>query len=800
MSQASKGTLSHSFIFLKDITTPEDDPKKIIFPRTFFFLMKKAKELYGDRMDVRSFYDENGDRIRKIEEITPGGLLYVSSLDSNTDNNQANIQKPANSPSKDKGRIISTESYQQIFGNTMGGKIDDDKLPRNTGRKLKFSKTGDTLHNKESNNDESKKSRTRFVPKSERIQKEQQVKAEKEMRIKEMNEKSRQFDQIKARRTKTINDQEQNGSIKSMVNTVRRIPIPGQGKYVSQDDTTASPSNNKYNFYDDEQKYLSKSEKERSMRDIDINEDENQYEFDLDNDNDDSSHQKYFRNEKYQASNSINSRKSNQIQDNISQNNNINENEDKYYNRSSNDNFSTSNFDNQEEKFNENEKNALSSLFSETIRQKGAFSSNISKALEDLPAYSESLTKLPELELEQKCSWYLHEIEIINRNNIFPPVSNGMFGIDELVSKARFVIKEHRFITSGGLTHRLNLAIVGPNGSGKSTFLGILTDELLKEFVSTDEWKKTFLFFTDLTSLMSDTTEYSRFYHSIVEKTINCIESQKPELIPYIPMIKKHFDDVVLYRQPPKFPKNFMLDPKTQKIAYELQFLIDKYSRVWNDEEGLLEWITSIIYLPILVSKALGFQKFLYVLDHFDVGDVIIDPSPVKFSESASSVYLIDILKYILTQTNFIISCSDQQLLFALLEPNMEEERQVQKEFDYISMIDLIGEIPYADKQIYIETSKEKMPFIITSELCGGVPLYLDIWMKANQFYDQIESIEEEEEEEEDLENIEMLNDQLMTILQKAIKVFYVSDHKIDKYDITNYRRKTISAKSEASK
>ena len=266
-------------------------------------------------------------------------------------------------------------------------------------------------------------------------------------------------------------------------------------------------------------------------------------------------------------------------------------------------------------------------------------------------------------------------------------------------------------------------------------------------------------------------------------------------------MINKNFDDLVLYRQPPRFPKNFMLDPKTQTIAYELQFIINKLSHVWNDEECLLEWITSIIYLPILVSKALGFQKFVFVIDHFDIGDVIIDPSPVKFSESASSVYLIDIWKYILTQTNFIISCSDQQLLFALLEPNMEEERQVQREFDYVSMIDIVQDIPYSDKQILIETSEERTPFLITAELCGGVPLYLDIWLRANQIFDHIEYIEEEEEEEEeDEENIEMLNDQLITILQKSIKIFYTSDKKIDKYEIINIRRKTISAKSQASK
>lgn len=805
MSQPSKGTVSATFIFLKDITNPEDPPKKIFLPKAFPFLLKKARDLYGKRMEVRSFYDENGTRIKSIEHVMPGGTLYVSSLDSEKVNDQTITLKPANSPSKDKGRIMSTDSYQQIFGTSMGNRVSGDKLPRDTGVKLKFSKT-----DKDPNDDNSKKTRTRFVTRSEKLQREQQQREENERRKKEMEEKSYQFDQIKARKpiNKTEDVQEQNGSIKSMVNSVRRIPIPKKGRNTSQDDTTVSPSKNKYNFFNDSSQATSNSKKKRNLRDSDINDDENQYEYDLYNENEfenDENNKKYSKKDQYQDSNSINSRNSNQFITNSNQNNEYNiqgekdnsndtenQNSNKYYNRSS----SEINPNNQEEDINENEA-ALQNLISETVRQEGTLRKNIPKALEDLPEYSETLTQLPQLEMEQRYNWYSHEIEIMNINNILP-IGDNTFGIDELTQKARCIIKDHRLYSSGGLTHRFNVAIVGPNRSGKSTLLRILSEEVLTELIITDEWKKTFLFFVDLATLVSDTTEYSRFYHSMVEKTINCIEPQRPELTPFIPMIKKHFDDVILYQQPPKFPKSFMLDPITQKIGYELQFLINRYSQLWNDDEMLVEWVTSVVYLPILVSKALGFQKFLYVIDHFDVGDVIIDPSPVKFSESPSCVYLIDVFKYILTQTNFIISCSDQQLFFGLLEPNMGEERQVQKVFDYISTLDIIQEVPYSDKQIVIETTEEKTPFYITSQLCGGVPLYLDLWVRANKIIDQLESTEEEEEE--DFENIEILNDQVISILQKSIKIFYICDGKTGKYEITDFKRRTFQEKRKGSK
>lgn len=808
MSNPSKGTVSATYIFLKDITNPEDPPKKIFLPKAYPFLLKKAKELFGNRMEVRSFYDENGDKIipNQFDRVMPGGTLYVSSLDSEKENEQPVALKPTNSPSKDKGRIMSTDSYQQIFGTTMGNRVNNDKLAKDTGSRLRFSRT-----DKEISDDNSKKPRARFITRSEKMQREQQQKEEKEKRKKEMEEKSNQFDQIRARKANAKKEDsiEPNGSIKSMVNTVRRIPVPNKGRNPSQDDTLVSPSKNKYNFLNDDSQASNNSKKKRNTKYNNMNDDENQYEYELNDDfeNDENNQRydegstKHSRKGQFYDSNPMNSRNNNQLMNTSNQNNefnyngeddNLKDNEDqnnvKYYNRSS----SEINSNEQQEDANGSDKD-LKVLISETVRQEGALSKNIPKALESLPEYSETLTQLPELENQQRSNWYSHEIEIMSKNNILP-VDEKAFGVKELTEKARSVITNHRHYSAGGLSHRFNIAVVGPNESGKSTFLRILSEEVLTELITTDEWKKTFIFFIDLTTLMSDTTEYSRFYHSMVEKTICCIESQKPELTPYIPMIKKHFDDLILYRQPPKFPKSFMLDTNTQKIAYELQFLINRYSQLWNDEEMLVEWVTSVVYLPILLSKALGFQQFLYVIDHFDVGDIIIDPSPTKFSESPSCVYLIDIFKFILTQTNFIISCSDQQLFFALLEPNMGEERQVQKVYDYVSMLDIIQDVPYSDQQISVEAIEEKTPLLITAQLCGGVPLYLDLWVRVNKIIDQIESTEEEEEEEEEgnEEKIEILNDQIISTLQKIIKTCFISDGKIGKYEITNFKRKTI--------
>ena len=365
-----------------------------------------------------------------------------------------------------------------------------------------------------------------------------------------------------------------------------------------------------------------------------------------------------------------------------------------------------------------------------------------------------------------------------------------------MIAKAKSVIANHRFIKNGGYEHRLNIAIVGPNKSGKSSLLRIFAEELIVELVTTEQWKSSFPFILDLPSIVPYVTNFSRFYLAMIECIIQHIFWHRPDLVQYLDLIKKTFDDVIAYKQPPKFPKTFNLNPNTQRLSVELQSIINRLSKLWNNEEGLLEWLLMVLYLPILVAKALHSPKFIYIIDHFEAGDVMVDPTPSKFSESQTNIALIDLLKYVLTQCNFIISCGDQQSLYNILEPNPEDQRQIQRQFEFITTIGLIQDIPYSDRQIIIETKELRTPFIFTADLCGGVPLYVEMWIQINQMLDNVEEEKEEDnEEEEHEENVEEHTEDLYHFAQKVIKILYLLDNKVQKYEIVNVRKKANSQK-----
>ncbi|OHS99103.1 hypothetical protein TRFO_34549 [Tritrichomonas foetus] len=857
---SSRPAVSVPSIFLKQVGITNAPSHKIVFPRSFAFFMRTAKKLFGDVMEVRSFFNEDGHRVSSLDDLVPGCTYYVSSLEGNG-NELDPIVGPHCSPKKEN-KIMSKDSYARIFGVTNEGKPNTGKLnvsKNNKNAALNF--PSDSKKNKDST--ETRKSRLRFTPRQERILNEEKAKEKKK---KELDLKTKQFEANLAKHSanKTQKGDEETGNVKEIVSLAviprKQIPIP-KGNRISQDDTIVnSPSKNK--------KYGLLDENDES--------DYNDYEFDDQlNDNDNYSSNNYNNSSNYNSSNYNNhnyhnnskynakhsksyknqnsndipydgesqnsrrssrassiqswknknkrrandidiegesdksdeigsdfneqsdpglksrrgSRRANRLRANSSSNVNNNKYEEEPQDFKEEEEI---NIQEEEEEENENQKETedLQKLFDDVLNVQKAFSRNISKALEDLPEYSNSLNHLHDYELSQKCYWYLRGLDMAEQANILPLPSN-VIGVDQMREKARSVMKDHRFFHCNGITHRFNLVLSGPQASGKSTFLRVITEELLYEMISTEEWKSTCIFYIDIVTIASYATNFARFYSAMIENIIKNIAWNRPDLTPYLDIIKKQFDDVIIYKQIPKFGKSLMLNPVTQRIAPELQNLINKLSQLWNDEAALTEWIMMVIYLPISVAKILNIPKFIYVLDHFEVGDVMIDPTPAKFSESPTSVYLIDILMYALTQCNFIISCGDQQALFNVMEPNQDDERQIQKTYEFISTINLINDTINTDQQIVVDT-EGTVPFIITADLCGGVPIYVNLWEEANKLIDRIDQPKEEEEEENDF-TTEELKESLFHLMQKIIKILYTyDDGEKPKFEIINVRRKDI--------
>ena len=415
----------------------------------------------------------------------------------------------------------------------------------------------------------------------------------------------------------------------------------------------------------------------------------------------------------------------------------------------------------------------LQKVFDEAV-EPGTLQGVLQEALELIPDYVDSLRTIPKLEKEQMLYWYQKGIQIAEQQNI-SQLPKDSHGVDEMIGKARVLLMDHRFPKLSGTSHRLNIGIIGPQQSGKTALMRVFFEELLADLASTGEWKTTFIFTLDMCNIASYSSNFLQFYKAFLDITFQCIAWQFPSLIQHIPYLQKTFEDVTIYDGAPKLLKTFMINPETQRFAPELQTILNKLSINWNDESALNEWITSVIYLPILISRALGMKKCIYIFDHYDLADMILQPSPGKFAESESQVSLIDVINYALVHCNFVVACSSQHDFLQSIEKTPDDEIP-KAHFELVSTIGLLRERTYTDKRIKVKFNDDTFPIVLTCEVSGGVPLYQHVWDNINTLLDEIDKNKGNEEEEEDEEKVDQLNTELINQVQTAMKYWYTDE------------------------
>ncbi|OHT01472.1 hypothetical protein TRFO_31699 [Tritrichomonas foetus] len=829
--QAPAATISIPFIFLKLKGVKNVPIKKIIFPRTFSLLLKTAKTVFDSIIDVQTLFDEQGNQLTTIEQVVPGSTIYVSSLSAN-EYEPATKKKPTQTPTKNSKGIMSKDSFNRLFGQ----KDLNDIQPGDDQANAQVN-----LYDPEQNMSEhSNKPRTRFTPRSERMRAEEEKKKKTSKIPSRSNisdasspatggarEAAKVFQRgafISASEEEEPTPEEPVKKPKKQLSSKPQSELPEPENSPEKKDllTFPSPSKNNDSTVNDSavndstvndsavndsavndnesQSSISHSRQRKARRDDAPKSAQEQFDEEIAsandsqldfsaNENEDSNTPRRRRKRASQipmnkspahsqisAASSVSGKKSitmviNQNKPTLTESSSV---------------ISAADSQHEQEDFSDIDEDYrdLQEVIDETV-EPGALQGVLGESLEQIPECADSLTKLPDLEKQQIYHWYNKATSFAEQQNIAPLPENAV-GVDEMIAKVRCMIMDHRLVSQGGVSHRINIGIIGPQQSGKSVFLRVFTEEYLTDLVATGQWKDTFIFVLDLCNIISYTSNFIQFYHAIVSLTIQSLYWQCPYLSEYIPMIQKMFEDVTKFTSPPKFGKTFMLNPYTQRIAAELQVILNKLSILWNDEEALTEWVTSAVYFPMIISRALGFKQCTYILDHFDIADVELNPSPSKFSESVSSVFLIDILNFALVHCNFIVACSSQQdFLRAISKVPGDELGKAQ--FDLVSTIGLIQEKTYQDKQIKVSFSDDTFPTSFTCEICGGIPLYQHVWNAINEILDEIEN---------DEENAEELNETLNAQVQTAMKYFFADEDGQQRiHEVTLVTRKVLDNK-----
>ena len=416
----------------------------------------------------------------------------------------------------------------------------------------------------------------------------------------------------------------------------------------------------------------------------------------------------------------------------------------------------------------------------------------VSKATDALPEFAESLNLLPTMEEQQMTMWQHRILEVAETQGL-AQLEEDMFGINEMIGRARCLLVDHRFTHNCGFGHRYNIGIIGPRGSGKSTFLRIMTEEAILDLAATGEWKKTFVFILNCARICSHVENYIEFYEAIVAVTFQQLQWQKPHMGKHMKMLQKHFESVTRLKRPPVLPKAFAYNADTKEIAQKLQSITARLSSCWNSKTGLTNWIDNVVTFPDQIGKAFGFRKSLLILDHFDMIDVTLAGIESPFQESEEFVYVIDVVKFAARNANYIVACQDQQRFYTTL-PSMTDDPRSNLN-DYIHLVSMIGLIPdpHEDKQFYVDIRGFNVPLLLTTHHCGGIPAYLHIWDQLNELYERTQ----ENDGEEDADELKLL---MNVHMEQAIQILFrwTIDIEEDEFQVTDVRRKSKKSQEKS--
>jgi hypothetical protein len=380
------------------------------------------------------------------------------------------------------------------------------------------------------------------------------------------------------------------------------------------------------------------------------------------------------------------------------------------------------------------EEQSLQKMISELLVQDA-----LPNAVDSVPAFEDLLTNLPGLEQHQIVRWHQAALAMMAEQG-FAPLTPTLLALDEVIAQSRAFLGSHRFPSICGSGYRLNVAIVGPRQSGKSTFLRVLSEEILVDLIVTEEWKKTFVFLLDCKSLVAS-IDVVTLYRTIVSMTFRQCHWQAPNLIPHLRMIQGHFESVVTFQNPPQFPRSFTIDDSTRVIAAALHQVGVRLSALWNNPTALLGWLEAVFLFPTEIATVFGFKKSLLLFDHFDLIDFPMFGSPLHFTESPAHVSLPDIIKRVMSRTNFVVSCQDEERFYSLF-PSVTKGVESDFQVELISLVDVLHQVDNEDKQFNLELEGGLVPFVFTVDMSGGIPAYVQVWSEVNAVWDTIASNE----------------------------------------------------------
>ena len=393
---------------------------------------------------------------------------------------------------------------------------------------------------------------------------------------------------------------------------------------------------------------------------------------------------------------------------------------------------------------------------------------------------------------------YFHSIlKALEDANMFPETEE-IECENELRARAREIIDKHRTVSASGVSYHFKTAVVGPKQSGKTTFLRILIQELLKDVIATDSWKKTFIFPVDMAQIMH--TEPTVIFKRWISYVFAQFRAQLPSMLEYLPCIESSFAGLMDTKGTAVLPRKLTQVLELRKLSSELQSILSNMAANWYNSAALVPWWTSVLMLPNLLASAFGFTTIINICDHFDETSMEIQPS-YPFEGSPHVAFLSEIWKCCVNQGSVIFGARNTPEFMRLLDSLETFSFDMSNYLDYHNLYDVARTVKYQDKEIVVEFNESHELLKIYSSICAGVPSYLTKWYELNIEIDELDELDSKSIEYEEklcyvINRVETLLSMLyLSPLQQDVYGDEIpgSTNPLDHLSVADVRRRSVN-------
>jgi hypothetical protein len=363
--------------------------------------------------------------------------------------------------------------------------------------------------------------------------------------------------------------------------------------------------------------------------------------------------------------------------------------------------------------------------------------------------------------------------------NFFQTIYGPIPEISPSVTRAADQFLKGATITANvGSTLHLRHAIVGPVKGGKSTFLKVLANSTLAQFLVTGQSKRTLIFYLDFTSIESTLNDPIKFYLAIVATTFKFLEAQHPLAAVIAPLLSIYFRKLVRVGCAPSLPNEFTTSPDFSSVVPLIADLAHRISDCLFELRALGAFLTNTVLFPRTIALAFGFQNVLFIADHLDAADVTLVPNePFVYSEEAE--LLIEFLGLMLASDTFLVAARSEERLLHCLAASTAGAPDLRDGLTIASIVDVDAD---HEPRFEFAVTTADGAFRISMATCAGCPGYLVLWDRVVAEARRLQEVEKGSKMSEFAQ--ELRADLAASLAELCRRIFPIWKEKIVNFDI----------------